>query len=297
MKAAIRFRWVVLAVGALALAGTVRGEDKPASSGPASLNDAISLLSEEARQAMRENTALPRENPDIAAQTSGKVSRGDLLGALSRRIDRRAAVEGYVKWQLVSYDVTWHTLKPGQMLRLVDAMPALMPMRQLDRGTLNTLRRYQNRKAPPSIRQGINQRIEQYKNTQFRIEQLNQPALKYHEALIGNLPRKNAMKLFASLKSLELRYQAGDPDADKLKNSVINMCRGIKDDPQLSDAIGQELARRVNQLTRARATVVEELSMSMDGEVTVKTKTRQLGKNDVAKARAYVLGKDPPKKK
>ncbi len=289
---------------ALALIVPVQAEDAPADNAAAgdqaktiAVRDAVRELAAEAHKTLEVGGPFARDASNYAETSGTTVDSDDLLKALSSRLDPQPAVDGYIKWQLLSYGLPWSELSPRDLIRVIDGLPAWTAMGQPDRRIAGMLSRYDNRTPTPAEQDNVRQLVDQFAKNREQLRQWNHGVEAYHNAIIGRVPEANAMKVFAHIASLERQLAAGDPESYRYARRVVGVCASVREDPTLSTALRRELVRRLNQAARHETTVIGDIKWSGNGPFSlVRTKVRMSPKL-VEEAQAYLMGREPPKDK
>ncbi len=93
----------------------------------APIDRAMRLIAYEGGKAFLETGRWPRNRPDFAADHPDlKVKRENLLNAMSIRLHRHPIMDGYIKWQLLSFlDDGWGELPLEQQQAMVQGLPVI----------------------------------------------------------------------------------------------------------------------------------------------------------------------------
>ncbi len=292
----IRTIWGLVSLFILLSMGVGARADETSDQRPP-LDQAVQTLGDEARAALKPEAAFPRQASDFA-QTSGLEVPGDeVIKALSKRLDRNPVVDAYIKWQLISYEPILSTLHPSKQIRVIEAMPQLLQMGQIDRRLVSQISRYSGREPKGAEKQALDKLIAEYYRQQDQLAAYNNPAMAYQNLIIERMPPANAMNAFASIKALELHMLATTDKVSKLRGNVVDACRAIKDDQSVSPAVRTELIRRLKALTGGRPGTYTKIEQKDNGTYAVKTEQAKLPSDAFSKARAYIMGEDPPSDK
>lgn len=94
----------------------------------------ISALKREARQSLRRGEGWPRREADFAAEKNWTLPNEPILRMLTRRTSQNPALDGYVKWQLLSFGPDLSRIDTDMARRIVANMPKPLeqPEPQLD---------------------------------------------------------------------------------------------------------------------------------------------------------------------
>jgi len=94
---------------------------------PLRVSRVVHDLVAEAQASLDEKQDWPREQSDAADDLkSYRVIPQEVLAALGRTLDRKPAMDGYVKWQLLSFKPDFQKLKEGYTRRIINAMPKII---------------------------------------------------------------------------------------------------------------------------------------------------------------------------
>ena len=93
---------------------------------------AAERLRHEAKSGWSDEAGHARTSSDFTDRCEINLSSDAVIDALGRRLDDNAAIDGYVKWQLLSCIDDLSAASPKQIGRMVRAMPAVLGQPQFD---------------------------------------------------------------------------------------------------------------------------------------------------------------------
>jgi hypothetical protein len=110
---------------AVMLAVTLRAAEEPVARPPrpAPLAVVISQLRKEAMAAWHRDRDWPRDQSNFAPDQNWSLENQQVLTALSRKLDNNPAIDGYIKWQLLSFAPDIAAAPTDQINRIVAQLP------------------------------------------------------------------------------------------------------------------------------------------------------------------------------
>ncbi len=129
MSRKFTYRHIAVALSAFVVASLAAAQSSPQQ--PAQerkkrllVSRVVSDLAAEAQSSWDRDRNWPRTQPDAAAAlTQYEVLESDVLASLGKPLHRNAAMDGYLKWQLLSFDPDFTTINEGTARRIIEAMP------------------------------------------------------------------------------------------------------------------------------------------------------------------------------
>ncbi|MHB1155806.1 MAG: hypothetical protein ACYC26_03095 [Phycisphaerales bacterium] len=297
-------RNMVLAVWmALVLAGgAVAADKRPAApqAGNAEKEKTVSLrqvsqdLAKEAEAAIKEGKPLPRTTCDYA-KTKGDVilRERDLMLGLTKPQDLNPAVDSYIKWQLLSFQPNFAKMKPGDLVRVMDAIPAPEPLGQMEPRDVAML------KAGKGGTAQLQKIIDQFQEHQKQVAVLNKPNQDYAKVVFDATASDKGLNLIAKVRHLEMAIDGGNESITNGQiKAITDELKSLRTDKSLSPRIRGELVRRVKQLADHSRTIVGNATLKASGEVSFVEKTIKLGDKQIEEMVAYLEGREyaAPKK-
>ncbi|QNN21273.1 hypothetical protein HED60_02980 [Planctomycetales bacterium ZRK34] len=116
---------VALLLTAVLLTTALHAADEPVVEPPkpAPLSVVISQLRKEAIAAWHRDRTWPRAESNFAPDQNWSLENDQVITALSRKLDANPAVDGYIKWQLLSFAPDISAASTDQVNRIVAQMP------------------------------------------------------------------------------------------------------------------------------------------------------------------------------
>lgn len=88
---------------------------------------AVGQLVAEAEISWRHKRNWPRSESDIAAEFEDALTDDDILDALSASLHKDVAMDGYIKWQLLSFNADIDAASAKRARKIASALPRLIP--------------------------------------------------------------------------------------------------------------------------------------------------------------------------
>ncbi|MFA7238060.1 MAG: hypothetical protein WC058_14450 [Phycisphaeraceae bacterium] len=295
--------WMVLVLVGGAIAADKRAAAQPAGNAEkgknVSLRQVVQDLSKEAEEAIKENKPLPRTVCDYA-KTKGDVilRERDLMLGLTKSQDRNPLVDSYIKWQLLSFQPDFAKMKPADLVRIMDAIPAPEPLGQMDPRDVAMLKAGKGGKGGRAQLQKI---IDQFQEHQKQVAVLNKPNQAYAKVVFDATTSDKGLNLIAKVRHLEMAIDGGN---ESIVNGQIKAITAellsLRTDKSLSPPMRGELVRRIKQIAgHSREIVVNAtLKASDDEPVSFNEKTIKLGDKQIEEMVAYLEDREyaAPKK-
>ena len=254
---------------------------------------AIERLRTEGRQ-FRHSGSLPRQQPDFADTFSYLVRPDDVIDAIVCVQDRDdAAVDGYIRWQLLSFDVDLAGMDNADYDRLIGHLPGLTRRASADtqlHSTLEGLARGAGRNA--DVKAEMERRWDALHFADKQIELLNQPSLKFRDAAAQAMPETGARRLGVLLFDLQGRIAAAS-DTRSVKAAVTRTLRERMMDDSMSPQQRWELLKFVEGLPGPRSKVVRDVAFYANQPADVLYSTYAIRSSDVKKWTAYLNRHEP----
>lgn len=259
-----------------------------------SLRQVMQDLSKEAEEAIKENKPLPRTVCDYA-KTKGDVilRERDLMLGLTKPQDRNPLVDSYIKWQLLSFQPDFAKMKPADLVRIMDAIPAPEPLGQMEPRDVAML------KAGKGNTAQLQKIIDQFQEHQKQVAVLNKPNQDYAKVVFDATKSDTGLNLIAKIRHLEMAVDGGNESiVNGQIKAITEELKSLRTDKSLSPAMRGELVRRVKQLAGHSRAIVGNATLKASGEVSFSEKTIKLGDKQIEEMVAYLEGREyaAPKK-
>ncbi len=259
----------------------------------AALRIATERLRAEGR-AFRATGNLPRPRPDFAETFSYLLRPEDVVEAVAAVQDREdAAVDAYIRWQLLSFKPDLAGMSSAQYERLLANLPRLARNPAADPGVheqFEYLADPAGRSA--AARADLERRWDALRFEASQVELINQPALKFRDAVAESMPEAALRRLGVLLTDLSDRIRAASSTRSvKARISALLKAR------MTDDSIGLEqrwaLIRHIEQMQGPGTRVVRDVVFYVDAPADVRYSTYAVGGADVARWTAYLNRHEP----
>lgn len=270
------------------------GKDKPAFVAPdTALHIAIGRLRQEGRQ-FRATGNLPRQEADFAESFEYFVRPRDLHDAVAAVQDREdAAVDGYIRWQLLSFDADWGAMDGDAYERLIGNLPRLVRCASADteaHEALEALALGAGRDA--EVRAQLQQRWDALHFDDKQVELLNQPALKFRAILADAMPETGMRLLGVLIFDLQGRIAAAC-DTRAVKSRITRTLRERMNDDSITIEQRWQLIRYIEDLPGPESKVVRDVVVYAAQPADVLYSTYAIRSTDVKKWTAYLNRHEP----
>lgn len=258
-----------------------------------SVQEAARDLVQEAKKQMRELKVWPRQTSDYAIKTNTMIEGEEVIKALGRRWDRMGALDGYVKWQLLSYQPSLVDAGPRELEAIVRFFPELMPRPNPTAAQMRIFNAAE-KQALPQYKDKIRDEINKYEMAIADVANLNKPSLEYRDKIIFELPEDNGLRLQVMLMDAQDRFVAGDMSYERVMGNVIRDARSMKSDKQkLPESVRRKLLDQVEKLKKSPNPMLEGVNLLNSGQVNL-IKIGSIFKHKQAdQLTAYLEGREP----
>lgn len=266
---------------------------------------AVSALNKEARESWSREKRWPRAESDFAHAKQWRIENDELVQGFLRKLDRNPAIDGYIKWQLLSFGPDFSAVEEKDVNRYVASLPEVLErprpqvkspdapdntpfvffgrqityIADLDPVVGSGAVAYKPRVGTVSDGSGFS--ADAY--AEFRLEVrrannrlaaardmvqvANAPTLNYRDALIENLPVGTAMRFGMWAKEVRARMEVGDPSYMDAFEKLAETGKALRSDDSVSPNVRQTLAGWVVTLGRAQPQVVRALTITDKGKL------------------------------
>ena len=210
----------------------------------AALSQALSMLVREARQAKAQQK-YPREAADFASTFAGKPDPEAVGARLVRPANDDPFIDGYVRWQLTSFQPPMPDLTVVQLQRMLDRMPALVDNPRSDSVLIAEL--------TASARGGIltkptqelmNRRIAQMDQRTMTVESFNRAPMGFREWLRGQVEPGGTRQVLLAIEECHAVVLARwncDPAKQRLEALVNDASKNLSLSPDDRQIIRESL--------------------------------------------------------
>ena len=247
---------------------------------PTTVRQAVRLLIREAGLVKTEGTDLP-ETPDLARRAPG-LDPDDVVEALLRRAHEDPFVDGYVRWQLTSFDLELAGFDDRQFEQLLRHAPVLIPNPRAEPGAVTLFRR--GHEAGPLPRRDL-ERLRSLDRaltaSTARVESQNRAALAFYDQIQRKLPATGPRPRLWLLKRCAVMVAAGWPTRS-VKRSITDSFSETVSDDTLTNADRRRLTAAAQSLAGRKRAIVTRMSVMANGSVTASFATSGISAKDVA---------------
>lgn len=258
---------------------------------------AITQIKAEARESWRDNQNWPRTRPNFAHDKKWRVDQDELIRGFTRRLNSNPAIDGYIKWQLLSFQPDFDSIDPPTMNRIVANMPDVLDaakpeakktnrsggmafsffgrqtayVKDLDPVVAGGVVAYKPKIGVTSSGSGVAAEgyVELHKTVveankklsaaNSAIQKANRPVLTYRDAVIKRLSKDNAELMAMYIKEVRSRLMAGQESYKESFAKLMQVGKKINTDATVSANTRTILAQWVAQMPKFRKTVVKGL--------------------------------------
>lgn len=258
----------------------------------------VRQLADEARAALGPDAKFPpRDKPDVAASVDGTLSSPEVVRILQRKLDRDPLVDAYVKWQLLSFEPNLSGLSAREAMRVVDALPELPVQGRVDPRHDRLVQNYGNKpNLPDALIKQFEVIVADFNKEQATIAERIKPNYAYREHVLKEVAQVQGVEFPAMFKDAEQRVRAGDKFWNRSVQDIVEKAKAIKSDPAYPAGLRSALQQKLQQLNQMRTERITSFTIKAGNEVIARIQTVQVGPKRFDEARAYINGREPPKK-
>lgn len=261
---------------------------------PAQISRVVSELLEEAVASWSRNEAWPRTQCDYATRLNLALPSEDVTRLLTRRIHTNPTIDGYVKWQLLSFNPQLVPTDEKTIRALVATFPDLIgqPEPEMPKpgtttpGTLsygrhqsvmrNRLAQLQTGSTAPLVSlggsggaigpqftppsPGLSPAASQANLLRMRklVQEVNQPSLDYREMVVQLIPRADGVRIWAMIDDVKDRLVAGDTSYRPATDRLVKECREFaQEQASISPLWRPRIVGGLRELARLKTSVVQ----------------------------------------
>lgn len=260
---------------------------------------AITQIKAEARTSWRDNQNWPRSRPNFAQDKEWRVDQDELIRGFTRRLNSNPAIDGYIKWQLLSFQPDFERVEPSVMNRIVANMPRVLDaakpeakktnrsggmafsffgrqtayVKDLDPVVAGGVVAYKPKIGVTSSGSGVAaegyvelhktmvQANQKLKAANNAIQKANRPVITYRDAVLKRLSKNNAELMGMYIKEVRSRLMAGQESYKEAFAKLMQVGKKINTDPTVTAGTRSILAQWVAQMPKFRKTVVTGLDV------------------------------------
>jgi hypothetical protein len=256
-------------------------------------------LAKEAQQAWSEKQAWPRKKPNYAEDRKLSLPSEDVINALGRRLDRVPLIDGYIKWQLLSFKPDFEKASERDLQQIIRNLPQLTDQPSMDRRTQRAVAIGQKDNVPREVVLDLVKAVNEYEQGIKENIEANEATVRYRDAVIAKLPHEDGLRLLARLQDGMQRYQAGHPSYRSVISTAVREAEQLKKDPALDRRARMKLLAMAKQLQNTNSRAIENLNVMASGKVQIKKYRGIFRRHEGDQLTSYLMGKDweDPKKK
>jgi hypothetical protein len=288
-RASLEFAGVCLLLGVVVFAV----DQAAAESNLTNLRDVVRLLGDEAEAATEDQWNWPRENPSIADETDFQVDQRQLQRLLHRRLDRNGAIDGYIKWQLLSFKPDFTAMNDREYEQTLRNWPQVLPTPQLDRRMQSALESLDGAMDPPDrLIEQVEQALAEREQAQELIHRANTPAVKYINAVVDAAPQRDGWPFLASVYQFVHLAEAGHKQARALGRRIDKRAEELSRDRSLPAAARRDAIRLLQRMGPTRIPGELSIVRMMSGETNINRRAvLDFSKKDLQTITNYLMGK------
>ena len=257
-------------------------------------------LATEAEKAWSEKQAWPRSKPNYAKDRKLSLPSEAVIDALGRRLDRVPLIDGYIKWQLLSFKPDFEEASKRDLQQIIRNLPKLTDQPSMDRRTRRAIAIGQQDEVPREVVMDIAKVVNEYEQAVKENIEANEVTVRYRDTVIAKLPHEDGMRLLARLQDGLQRYQAGHPSYSSVISTAVDEAESLKKDPVLDRRARMKLLAMTKQLQNSETRAIQNLNVMASGKVNIKRYRGIFRRHAADRLTSYFMGKeweDPKKKK
>ncbi len=286
----------LLAVMSLQAAGLAQSpERKP------TLRQAVRALAKEADKAVKQNYNWPLESKAAAMIAETESDRGDVLRQLgSNRLDSNPAVDGYIRFHLISYLPGDLQLTEDEFAKLLRSLPQLAPYVGLSSAHMSALDRYKGKVLTKADRAQVNKYLVLYEDKRKQFKDANYFVFQYYDKLEEALPHGPGFELMLNVERYDRHCKAGDLHGNRLLKPIDETIMQYAFDKRLSNSVRSKLIARIKSLARYMSiSATEKCEINKKNQLHIKNRNLGMKAEKIDQLTTLLSGRqwEPPKKK
>jgi hypothetical protein len=266
-------------------------ETKSAEMEKVKLADVVRELAKEGREEFRTLKQWPRREADYAIKKNVQADSAEVVAMLGRKLDRNPALDGYIKWQLLSFSPDYAAVPKAYDL-LVRGLPDLTPRAQPNPQQMRIFSAFED-KGNERMIDKLRKTIGDYEMTVADSDTANMPAIAYRDAIIREIPEDNGTRMLVMMQDIEDRFMAGHMSHVEAMKDLVADARRRKDDATLSRAVRQRLIAEAERLNSLKTPLIRGITLTAGGQVTINPFKSVYAHKQLAQLKAYLDGKEP----
>ncbi len=296
------------------------------------IESVVNALVEEAIVSWKRTGDWPRQKPDFAIEQGLAVDPAELAAALGRTLHEQAPLDGYVKWQLLSFKPKLERLAGSTARQVLSNMPRITNQPQpVTSGFGGRAWIFSGRQIPfvsdlepvgsgdaiafdPEISvvsdgmlldaEGVvelrTHQVEALRDVdqhltarQAKVDRMNRPALAYRDAVVQAMPDQDGRRLWALLADAVDRVNAADPTCADAVGRFVDYCKQARSNSAISRRTRIAVIRRLEQMEGRQRALITDFRFPGESRVVVVRRVAAFGPSDLNAAMAYLEGRLP----
>jgi hypothetical protein len=296
------------------------------------IESVVSALVEEAIVSWKRTGDWPRQTPDFAQEQGLVVDPAELAAALGRTLHDQPPLDGYIKWQLLSFRPKLDTLGGSAARQVLSNLPRITNQPQpVISGFGGRAWIFSGRQIPfvsdlepvgsgdaiafdPEISvvndgmlldaegvvemrthqvKALRDVDEQLTARQTKVERMNRPALAYRDAVVDAMPDRDGRRLWALLADAVDRLNAADPTCADAVDRFVDYCKQARSDSTITKRTRTAVTRRLEQMEDQRRSLIADFRFPGENRVVVVRRIAAFGPDNLDAAIAYLEGRLP----
>lgn len=255
------------------------GKEKPA------IQRAIDALTLEAQQAKKDQK-LPRSEADFAAGFKDEIPTEALLAAITQSVNRDAFIDGYVRWQLTSFNPPLPPLDERQMLKLMASAPTTLPNPCADGEVVATFEKAEDAaQLSARDRERLRETWTTLNQRRQTTESFNLPALGWRKWIDNQLPARGPHKILWLIERVASTVNGGW-DSRTVKGDLTRLSRDLGrsvGDLALSPQQTQLVCEQIQRMKGLRRRMIEDVAFLANNRVDVTFFNLYVSDDDIEK--------------
>ncbi len=287
-------------------------------------------ISREARMGWAAERDWPHEEADHSSRQEVALLNRQIIQSLMKRQDNHPAVDGYVRWQLLSYAPDLSEARPQEIRSMIANLPSLtrLPVPPQPRNILRPgdhgggayffsgvqrafisdlrpvpgARGYNPTLSVVNVGTGLSfetpeEVIEKSRGAAYDhvasrpvIEKLNVPTANYRTRLMELIPSEGGLKLEALFTDMKDRIEAGDPSYKDACQAFFNEAHAMRDDPSIPEKTRWMLIHQMKTLGAKKVLVLKDIKIDNAGNMSVAREAVAFPRQHLDTAIEYLRG-------
>jgi len=263
----------------------------------AALRYALTLLKNEARE-FRATGRLEILEPDFNIRYEAQLTQSNILKTiLTTQNNSDPAMDGYIRWQLLSFNPDLNEITDNQFQSLINNLPAFLP----HPAASPTLQSNYEKLAKDAARNIANrdQLANKWESLRIQIRQftvLTFPSIKFRDAVYNLLPEQGPDRPLYLLHDLRDRIRAG-LSTRTVKTRLTKELKTRRLDESLSADDRWQMIKQIeamkNDTKNNKSKIIRDITITRTGPATIHYSTFSVTTTDTKKWTAYLNRIEP----